>query len=216
MQFETQLLSVRDEAKDIKTFLFEKPADFEYKAGQYAHFDLLKLTHPDARGLSHHFSFSSSPTEDHISFTTKIRQESGYKQTFCELTKGANITVRGPGGQFILNDEDTSVPQVMIAGGIGVTPYRSIIKYVVDNSLVIPIHLIYSATTAEEFAFKAEFDSFTQSNPNFTVSYIVTHPEGSVTPWSGYTGRLDEMMMQQFVPDLESSVFLVKRATKNG
>ena len=118
MQVDTTFIGKRDEAQDVKTFMFERPSEFVYTAGQYAHFDLHKLTHPDERGPSHHFSLSSSPLEDFISFTTKIRPESGYKQTFMEMAPGEMITVRGPKGFFILDDEHTTTPQLMIAGGI--------------------------------------------------------------------------------------------------
>lgn len=196
----------RDEAKDIETFIFEKPSGFEYKAGQYAHFDLSELTHPDVRGNSHHFTLSSSPTEDYISFTTKIRKESGYKQTFLELKVGDAVTIRKIKGMFTLENEATTTPQIFIAGGIGITPYRSIIRYIADKNLTVPVSLIYSASTSSELAFKRELDEIAQKHGNVTISYTVTEAEED-DQWIGLRGRIDEDMIRSLVPDLNAPVF---------
>lgn len=202
-----RLLEKRQEAQDIETFIFEKPQGLEYKAGQYAHFDLSQLTHPDPRGASHHFTLSSSPTENYLSFTTKIRAESGYKQTFLELQVGDKVKIRKIKGMFTLEDETTTIPQIFIAGGIGITPYRSIIRYMTDKNLPIPTTLIYSASTVQEMAFKDELDSITKNYPNITVNYTITKPQKSLAPWNGYVGRVDETMINTFVDNVSVPIF---------
>lgn len=209
MEFQIKLLKRIDEIKDVETFFFERPKDFIYKAGQFGHFILPKLSHPDSRGLSHDFTFSSSPTEERLAFTTKIRPDSGYKQTFCELIPGTIVTVRGPGGVFVLNDESTTTSQVMIAGGIGVTPYRSIIKYIVDKNLILPITLIYSVSTPQDVTFKAFFDDVAARYENIKVTYTVSRPQESQSQWSGLTGRIDAPMIKKLVEDLSNSVFWI-------
>lgn len=185
----------RDEAKGTKTFFFAKPKDFDYQAGQYIYLTLDKLNYPDQRGSTRHFTLSSSPTEDFLSITSRIRQESGFKRTLDELGVDSEVNIRGPNGNFTLEDEHTQVQQVFIAGGIGITPFRSIIKYAVDSSLNIPIHLIYSNSIPEEITFKDELDNIVSTHQNITVDYTITKPEESQVGWTGRIGRIDSNLI---------------------
>ncbi len=207
MEFKTKLIEKRNEAKGTKTFVFEKPIEFECAPGQYCDFTLSELKYPDERGATRHFTLSSSPTEPYLTLTTRIRQESGYKKTLDELPIGAEINVRGPSGVFVLEDERTTVPQVMIAGGIGITPFRSIIKYVSDKNLSVPIQLVYSNSIPEEITFKNELDNITASHPNIKITYTITKPEESQVPWDGPTGRVDENFIQSLISNLKSPIF---------
>jgi ferredoxin-NADP reductase len=87
----------------------------------------------------------------------------------------------------------------MIAGGIGVTPFRSIIRYVVDTGLTTPIHLVCSNSVPEEIAFKKEFDDIVKTHKNIKVIYTITHPEESKVKWDGLTGRVDEAFLRNFL-----------------
>lgn len=201
MDFKLKLLEKRDEAKGTKTFIFEKPQGFTYKAGQYMYFTLPELKYPDRRGNVRHFTLSSSPNEDFLLITVRIREESGYKKTLDEAQPGYEVTARGPEGVFTLEDERTTVPQVMIAGGIGITPFRSIAKYATDKGLVVPIHIIYSNSIPEEIAFRKEFEELVIMNPNLKVTHTITKPEESKKEWTGLTGRIDEELIQKLIPD---------------
>ncbi len=185
-EIKVELTGKRDEAKGTKTFIFAKPDGFEYKAGEYAYFTLPELKFPDKRGNVRHFTLSSSPTEDYLSITVRMRAESGYKMTLDSLPLGAKIDFRGPNGDFVLDEKDTRT-QVMIAGGIGITPYRSIIKDVSDRDLSNSIHLIYANSRVEEITFKTELDEISKSNPNIKVTYFVSEPEPN---WQGEKGRI--------------------------
>ena len=130
--------------------------EFEFLAGQYIYLTLPKLNYPDPRGATRHFTISSSPTElPKICITTRIRVESGFKKTLDEVEAGVSIEADAPFGEFTLNENDLT-PQVFIAGGIGITPFRSMLKYVFDKKLPIPIALIYSNSTPEQITFKSE------------------------------------------------------------
>ncbi len=197
----------RDEAKGTKTFIFDKPQGFEYYAAQYAYFTLPELKFPDSRGATRHFTLSSSPTEDFISITIRIREQSGFKMTLDSLEIGSEVNFRGPSGTFCLENDTETEQQVFLAGGIGITPYRSIIKYVTDKNLQIPIHLIYSNSLPEEIAFRKELEGIAQSHPNIKVSMTVTKPEESKETWNGLTGRIDENLIQSLTSDLQSPTY---------
>lgn len=193
-EFKVELTGKEDEAKGTKTFVFAKPEGFEYTAGQYAYFTLPELKLPDPRGKIRHFTLSSSPTEDFLSITIRMREESGYKTTLDTFPVGTKIDFRGPTGDFVLDETDTRT-QVMIAGGIGITPYRSIIKDVSDRALPNPIHLIYANSLVEEITFRDELTQISETHPNIKVSMTVSKPEQSREHWLGLTGRIDAKML---------------------
>lgn len=166
-----KLVKKVEEAKDTKSFFFDKPKDFKFEAGQYIYLTLTKLNYSDERGDTRHFTISSSPTEDFIQVTTRIRQESGYKKTLDELPLGSLIESRGPFGSFVFTNH------LFLAGGIGITPFRSMIKYNIDNKLGIPMHLIYSNSDSD-FVFKKELDLWLKENNFLKIEYFDTSLSG--------------------------------------
>lgn len=172
MDWKLKLIEKRDEASGTKSFIFEKPQNFTSKPGDFLYFDLEELAFPDPRGKTRHFTLSSSPTENFLSFTCRMRETSGYKKTFDQLPMGTVITARGPEGIFDFPEKDGETPELMIAGGIGITPYRCRIKYIVDKGLKNPIQLLYANTTPEQITFKKELDEISQSHPNIKIEYF--------------------------------------------
>lgn len=194
-----KLIDKRQEAEGTKSFFWETQKEIKYLPGQYFYFTLPKLNFPDPRGATRHFTLSSSPSEGKIiRCTTRIRQESGFKKTLDGLSIGSEIQGEGPEGSYIL-DENEKGPHVFLAGGIGITPFRSMIKYVVDNNLDIQIHLIYSNSIPEQIAFKKELADWSKKSHNVSVDMTVSKPEESKEKWSGLTGRVDEFMIKKLI-----------------
>ncbi|MEK7188269.1 MAG: FAD-dependent oxidoreductase, partial [Patescibacteria group bacterium] len=159
-----KLIKTIDEAKGTKSFFWKPEKQVSWLPGQFFYFTLPKLKYPDPRGTTRHFTISSSPTEGNLlRNTTRIREESGYKRTLNELNVGEIIEGEGPNGTFIL-DENSSIPQVFLAGGIGITPFRSFIKYNLDKNLQIPMHLIYANSIPEEITFGKELADWSAAN----------------------------------------------------
>src|SRR3989339_1891462 len=121
------------EAKDTMSFFWKAQKPFKYLPGQFFYVTLSNLDVADSKGTTRHFSFSTSPTEGNVfSFTTRIRNESGFKQTLKNLEIGTFAEFSGPEGTFII-DENEAGNNFLIAGGIGITPFRSALKYQVVN-----------------------------------------------------------------------------------
>ncbi len=166
-----KILEIIDETREIKSFRLQ--AKMNYLPGQWFYVKLDEI-------LKHHFTISSSPTESYLQFTTKYREESDYKKALWTKKVGDELEINGPFGSFALNEKDTT-PRLFIAGGIGITPFRSMIKYVSDKQLTLPIKLLYSVRNKSEAAFV-----------NLPFSQIVeTETEG----------RLNEKKIKQLVPD---------------
>jgi ferredoxin-NADP reductase len=203
---ELKLIEKRDETK---SFFWQPEKPVNWFAGQYYYFTIPVMKYPDPRGNTRHFTISASPTEGNIlRLTTRIREESGYKKTLDELTIGSEIEGEGPNGTFIL-DETSDKSNIFIAGGIGITPFRSIIKYVVDKNLTTPIHLIYSNSVPEEITFRKELEDWSKTHLNIKVDITISHPEESKEPWTGLTGRIDENLINKLVHDTENPIFWV-------
>jgi ferredoxin-NADP reductase len=172
-----KLVKKVEEARSTESFFWEPEKPINYVPGQYFYFTLPSLKYPDPRGTTRHFTLSSSPTEGNtLQSTTRIREESGFKKTLSELPIGTVIEGEGPNGVFVF-DEKEEITSVFIAGGIGITPFRSIIKYAADKNLTNPIHLIYS-NSESDFAFKKELDQIAAGHPNIIIEYVVTSTEG--------------------------------------
>lgn len=175
-----KLVKKTDEAKGTKSFYFQPDEEFTFEAGQYIYITLSELKYPDERGDTRHFTISSSPTEGNLlRITTRIREESGYKKTLDELETGSVVEGRGPQGLFVLPKDASDTSHIFLAGGIGITPFRSMIKYCLDNGLAIPIHLIYSNSDSE-FVFKEDLISWRGENENLKIDFVDTSVSGHI------------------------------------
>ncbi len=176
-----ELILVKKEEinKGSVSFTFNRPTNFIFEAGQYVYITLPKLNYPDERGETRHFTISSSPTENEgLTITTKIREESGYKKTLNELPIGSVVEARGPQGFFVINERKTPLSNnVFLAGGIGITPFRSIIKYEIDKNLNVPINLIYS-NSSNDYMFKEDLDMWDEKASNLKINYFDSSIEG--------------------------------------
>ena len=203
------LVEKRGEAKGTVSFFWKPDKPVNYLAGQFFYFTLPSLKYPDPRGATRHFTLSSSPTEGEIlRNTTRIREESGYKRTLNELPVGSVIEGEGPNGTFLV-DEGEKGPFVFLAGGIGITPFRSMMKFATDKKLTIPMQLIYSNSVPEEIAFRKELEELAKANPNIKVGMTISKPEESKEKWEGLTGRIDEGLVRKLVADVSIPIFMV-------
>jgi len=149
-----------DVAKNIKTFWFKPEQPVNYEAGQFTQI-ILPHGNTDKRGDKRWFTVSSSPTEPLLSITTKhaIDHVSSFKQTLFGLKPGTEVNLADPMGDFVL-PKDKAIPLVFVAAGIGVTPMRSMVKYLTDSNEKRNIHLIYAAKSQEEVAFQSLFENY--------------------------------------------------------
>ncbi len=194
----------RQETFDIYTFVFDLAGQrFPYIAGQFAFFELDQLELADPRGMRRHFTLSSSPTEhDIVQFTTKLRG-SGMKETLRTAPLGLELTLEEARGRFTL-PESAAQPIVFLGGGIGVTPFRSMLRYASDENLPHKITMLYSARAPTEIVFRREFELLPQENPNVEIILTVTDGHGE---WTGETGRIDAAKIEKFVADIPNSIF---------
>lgn len=194
-----KFLDKTEVGKKIFTFRWQTESKLNFTPGQFTR---IKLEHdsPDDRGERRFFTISASPTEQYPAITTKFSTPSStFKKTLFNLQPGAALELAEPRGDFVLPD-DAKRPLVFVAGGIGVTPYRSIIKFLTDTNASRPIHLIYAASSDAEILWHDLFDD----QPWLKTTYIVDKPQGS---WSGETGRLDGTRIKELAGGFDNKLF---------
>lgn len=146
----------KKEEDDATTFIFQPPKDFSWRAGQYL-FYTLPTNNPDNRGITRYFTISSAPEEKFVSITTRINKDSStFKKTLDKLKPGYEIEASGPDGEFII--EDTKRSFVFIAGGVGITPFHSILREVYLKKKKLNAILLY-ANRNDEPVFGNELES---------------------------------------------------------
>ena len=174
-------------------FLFEKPEGFEFRAGQFCLINVPDIGFRDEGGLRKPLSIASSPIEKELMFVTKMG-ESAFKRTLREMPIETSITIDRPQGSFIL-PEDASVPLVFLAAGMAITPFWSMIRYVINNHTEHVITLFYSNRTPEEAAFLKELQMIAERHKNVTLVATMTRVSEGSLAWSGLTGRINTMMI---------------------
>jgi len=193
----TKLIDKKQVAQDTISFYFAKPINFNYFPGQFIYLTLSEVTN-DYRGPTRQFTLASSPTEEYLMITTRIRDESQFKQSLANLKAGAEVEIEGPSGTFILDEKEPG-NHVLLAGGIGITPFRSILKYNFDKKLTdIKLHLIYANKTPELIAFRNELTKYITAE-NIKVDFCISRPEESSKEWTGLTGHIDEKMLKNIL-----------------
>ncbi|MGI9027832.1 MAG: FAD-dependent oxidoreductase [Candidatus Saccharimonadales bacterium] len=182
-------------ADNIKMFWFRPERPVRYIAGQFIE---LRIPHDDKdkRGDKRWFTLSSSPSEDLVAITTKIALKDGstFKQALLGLKSDSRVTMTDAMGDFVL-PKDESIPLVFVAGGIGVTPVRSMIKFLHDSAEKRNITLIYAARSEDELAFT---DLFNKSNLKFIP--VIGQPS---TGWKGEAGRVNADRILELAGDYE-------------
>jgi ferredoxin-NADP reductase len=195
------------EAENATSFFFQPDSPLTFRAGQYLRY-ALPHADPDTRGISRSFSIASSPDEPLLRLTTRLSTPpSTFKAALARLQPGAIVDASGPFGNFVYSESD--VPVVFIAGGIGITPMRSILGDLASRKLRIRSTLLYSSAT-QDIPFRTWLHALTADWPELQVMYTVTRPGAE---WKGPMGRIDAAFVRQHVPDLARSLFLVSGPT---
>ncbi len=187
-----------EQGEGTKSFRFEKPGDCDYLPGQ---FFIITIPSGDSE-LVHHFSYSSSPTEPFLEYTTRMREGSDFKNTMDQMQEGATVKIQSPLGMFTVKEDMKKV--AYLSGGIGVTPARSTIRWAIDTHSDIDILLIYANRHLSNLAFREEFDNLTKEN--IRVVYIISQPEED---WAGLKGRINADVIRSTVTDWNDRDFFV-------
>lgn len=197
MLFEAVVDDIIKRTYNVKSFRFSRPSSFEYEAGQF----LFVTLKEGKKKLKKHFTISSSPTENFVEFTKKLTEHE-FSNMLDSLKIGDNLEIDAPYGEFVIDEKQEKI--AMISGGIGITPLRSMCRYVMDLNLGLNIVLLYGNETVEDIAFREELDEMEKENQNLKVIHILNKPPSN---WGGYTGYINSEVIEKEIPDYAKRLF---------
>jgi ferredoxin-NADP reductase len=195
------VLDVRAETPTILSVRLERPRGFNYRAGQHAMLRVVTDQGPDFRPLS----LASAPQAPWLEFATRIGP-SAFKQAFLALRPGHQVKVSRPMGSFGF---DPSRPAVMVTGGIGITPVKSMLAAAVSSGHGAPIRLLCSNRAVEEIPFRPEFEEFARAHPDLRITWALQGPTVGAPSGEVVNGRIDLAQLAQQKQELPDAMFYV-------
>src|SRR6266508_531145 len=200
-----RIKETREVAKQTLFVVFDLLGEeIDFRAGQYFWVELPDRGDNDERGLRRHISVATSPTDRGVlGLATRLR-DSAFKRTLAELQVGDEVDVEPPKGDFAL-PEDTSARYVFVAGGIGITVFRSMLHFIADTGAPYDVTLVYSNRDRESAAFLDELDDLQARIPQLRVVLTMTADEG----WDGESRHVDAEMLRDHLGELSDYTFVV-------
>lgn len=190
-----KLIQKKIESPDVKSFIFKPSESIIWKAGQFFHY-VLHHEPTDDRGSDRWFTISSAPFEKNIMITTRFTSNKGssFKKKLESLKIGGSIEISDLDGDFTI--DNPAKEYVFIAGGIGITPFRSILKELYHDKRPINVILLYS-NRDRNITYREELELIAKNNPHFKIYYIFS-PE-----------HIDEKKIKKLIPNLQKPLFYV-------
>ncbi len=198
-----KLVKKKEVAKDTLKAVFKLEKKTDFKAGQYAFLRLTDKNIDDPRGNQRHFSIVNPPEEnDNIVFTTRLTG-SGFKNALKRLKKREVVEIESVAGTFTLDKSDK--PLVFIAGGIGITPFISMIKHIQNKGAEREITLVYSNHDKDSTAYFNRLKKLNGEMDNLDVVFTMT----SSSDWEGETRRVNKEFILDYFTNLNDYKYMI-------
>ncbi|MBU2634103.1 MAG: xylene monooxygenase [Nanoarchaeota archaeon] len=196
MNFIGKITNIKQETPDVKIFRFTKPEDFTFIPGQYC---LVSLDKKEFLNESRPFTFSSSPLKEYIELT--IKEMGDFTKELFKLQINDEVKIDGPKGETLnFNDKEDIV---FLAAGSGITPFISIMRYVLKKNLSNKITLLFSNKSEQDIIYKEELENLKEK---FTIINTLTN---DIPPnWKDETGRINKSMISKYVKDFKNTFYI--------
>ena len=208
IDYQSTLLGRTEVAEGTMAFQFERPSDFVFKAGQYIDLTVMGFqpqVGPSDR-LTHTFSIASSPSDDELVVTTRMRN-TVFKQAISTLPISSPVRIEGPMGSFSLHN-NTARQAVFLAGGIGIAPFLSMLTYATEEKLQHRIVLFYANRYLKDAAFIDALWKLERDNPRFRFVPTLTRATNN-NGWKGKTGHIGLQMLFAHVGILRGPIYYI-------
>lgn len=197
-----KLLAHKELAYETMGFIFDKPHNLTFKAGQAADFTLINPPETDAEGNTRTFSLCNPPSAHEIMIATRMR-DTAFKRVLKNMHIGTAVEFKGPTGSFTLHNKKSKAA-VFLTGGIGITPVRSIVLQAMEDSPEHHIYLFYGNNSMKETAFLEELTNLQRENPNYKFIPTMAKAEAN---WKGEVGFVTEDMVRKYVDITKSPIY---------
>ena len=202
-----RLISREEVAEGTMAFHFEKPPGFSFTAGQSADVTLIDPLETDAEGNTRTFSIASPPFANELVFTTRMRN-TAFKRSLKEATSATKLKISPAAGSFTLH-KNLAKPAVFLAGGIGITPFLSMVQQADRDRLSQKLYLFYSNRRPEDAAFLDTLRALETTNPNFRLICTMTEMSKSKKEWKGETALIDKEMLCRHLANLQGPIYYI-------
>jgi ferredoxin-NADP reductase len=203
----SKLIRREEVAEGTMAFHFEKPSGFDFKAGQSADVTLIDPRETDAEGNTRTFSIASPPFENELVFTTRMR-DTAFKRSLKNLYLATGVKIGSASGSFTLH-KNPAKPAVFLAGGIGITPFLSIVRQSDHDRLPHKLYLFYSNRRPEDAAFLNTLQTLEKANPNFHLICTMTEMSKSKKDWKGETALIGKEMLSKHLSVLQGPIYYI-------
>jgi ferredoxin-NADP reductase len=194
-------------AKGTFAFHFEKPVNFQFTPGQFIDITLQNPPETDSEGNVRSFSIASALYEDTIMVATRMR-DTAFKRVLRSVPLGTEVKVEGPFGNLRLHN-DGSRAAVVLTGGIGITPFRSILLHVAKEKWPQRIFLFYANRRPEDAAFLVELQQLEKQIQNYKLIACMTEMQKSSQSWTGERGTINSAMLEKYLKGVASPVYYI-------
>lgn len=194
-------------AEGTMAFHFSRPAGFEFRAGQAIDLALIDPPTTDAEGDVRTFTLASAPYEESLTIATRLR-DTAFKRVLRDAPDGLAVKMDGPSGDFNLH-KNTAKPAVFLAGGIGITPFRSIVLQAVKDGTKRSIDLFYANRRPQDAAFLDELEAAAKRETGFRFIPTMSKPETSSLRWAGETGPIGVELLRRHRRELQGPIYYI-------
>ena len=203
----SKLICREEVAEGTMAFHFERPSGFAFKAGQSADVTLIDPQDTDAEGNTRTFSIASPPFENKLVFTTRMR-DTAFKRSLKNVPLATEVKIGSAAGSFTLH-KNLAKPAVFLAGGIGITPFLSMVRQADHDSLPHKLYLFYSNRRPEDAAFLAALQTLEKTNPHFHLICTMTEMSKSKKEWKGETVLIDKELLSRHLAVLQGPIYYI-------
>jgi len=201
----TKLLRAETVADGTMAFHLSKPPDFEFRPGQSVDLTLLDPPETDTEGNIRTFSLANAPFQKELMVATRIR-DTAFKRVLSKAAPGLEMSIDGPSGSFVLHRK-VEKPAVLLAGGIGITPFLSMIQDATHDRTEHQIWLFYSNRRPEDAPFLDRLTEAAKQNPRFHLIPTMTEMSKSKREWRGETGLIDKDLLLKHLESLQGPIY---------
>jgi len=207
LTYEARLAKKEDVAENTMAFHFERPHGFFFKPGQYLDVTLTNPQQIRPEDNIRPFSIASSPKEDYLTVVTRMR-DTAFKRALRAVPLNGQVRLQGPFGYFTLH-HNANKPAVLLAGGIGITPFLSMVRHATRQMLPHLIYLFYSNRRPEDTVFLRTLRQLEDENTNLQFIPTMTAMDKSQQEWNGETGFIDRKMLDRYLRQFRGPIYYV-------
>ncbi len=201
------LIDKQEIGENTYSFTFDtKDINYEFEAGQYAHFTLTEAHSEDHKGHSRPLSIASSPNTKETLMIAARKGSSVFINNLMKSPIGSNVYISKPTGNLSLH-KDASVPAVFIAGGIGITPVRSIIEKAIKSNSGHEIFLFYANKSEAQSAFLNDFENWSAENKNLKFIPAINDLENK--KWKYEYGKIDKNILNKYLNNYGNKIYYI-------